>query len=213
MGLRQTGALREDITFEQFLSVFTAKRQGENDVGLDDGETTLGSSSDALLINKPPRELHGVVQTLVLLCDFSDQPHDSNHSTSYYNALLFSTDSFPSGSMRDYYRRVSGFNNTDSSNSGIDIQGAVHGWFRLPQPMSYYAGGTSGRGAFPANAQGLARDAVKAALDAGVDFTPSKEPSRYDAYREDKITALSSSTLVQGQNIRRHRIIYGVSNG
>ena len=47
--------------------------------------------------------------------------------------MLFSEDTFPTGSMRDYYRTVSGF---DGGDAGIDVQGEVRGWFRLPQPLS-----------------------------------------------------------------------------
>lgn len=188
IGLQQTGSLNRDIAFEQFLSVFLSKRRGENYVGLDDGKTTLGPSTEAQLIDKPPRQLRGVVHTLVLLVDFSDKPHDGNHVTSYYDTMLFSAGTFPTGSMRDYYKKISGF--TTLENPGIDIQGEVYGWFRMPQPLSYYAGGNSGLGTFPNNAQGFARDAVKAALDAGVKFAPSGEPNRYDAYRENEVTAL-----------------------
>jgi immune inhibitor A len=154
IGLQQTGSLKRDITFEQFLSVFLSKRRGENYVGLGDGKTTLGSSTDAQLIDKPPRQLRGVVHTLVLLVDFSDKPHDGNHVTSYYDTMLLSEGTFPTGSMRDYYKKISGF--TTLENPGIDIQGKVYGWFRMPQPLSYYAGRNSGLGTFPNNAQGLA---------------------------------------------------------
>lgn len=65
-----------------------------------------------------------------------------------------------------------------ASGSGIDVQGKVFGWFRLPQPLSFYADGGSGMGeAFP-------RNAVMAALQAGVDF------SSYDMLGENIVTAL-----------------------
>ncbi|KAJ9113005.1 hypothetical protein QFC22_006101 [Naganishia vaughanmartiniae] len=190
IGLQQTGALAKSITFEQFLSVFTSQRRGENYVGLDDGEITLGPSTDAQLINKPPKQLRGAIHTIVLLVDFSDHPHESHHAASYYETLLFGDNAFTTGhgSMRDYYRKVSGF--TDFKNPGIDIQGAVHGWFRMPEPLSYYAAGMSGKGSFPANAQGLAKHAVEAALHAGVEFVPSDDTSRYDAYGQETVTAV-----------------------
>lgn len=189
IGLQNTGALGKDISFQQYLSMFLSSRQWKGHVGLDDGGTALRTRGGAQLIDKPSRQLQGVVHTLVLLVDFSDQPHESNHPTSYYDTLLFSVDSFSSGSMRDYYRKISGFT-TNSDNRGIDVQGAVYGWFRMPHPMSYYAGGDHGLGSEPTNAQGLAVDAVKAALTAGLKFAPNEEPSRYDTHRDDKVTAL-----------------------
>jgi immune inhibitor A len=110
--------------------------------------------------------------------------HDPNHGEGYYETMLFSNGLFPTGSMRDFYRKVSGFD--AESDSGIDVQGEVHGWLRLPRPLSFYAGGNSGMNeSFPSNAQGMARDAVQAALDAGIEFDPS-----LDALDENIVTAL-----------------------
>ncbi|MGQ0838458.1 M6 family metalloprotease domain-containing protein, partial [Actinokineospora sp.] len=110
-------------------------------------------------------------------------PHDPNHGPGYFDAMLFSTNTFPSGSMRDYYRRVSAFD--QQTGHGIDVRGEVHGWFRMPRPMSFYADGNAGVNEnFPRNSQGMARDAVLAALAEGVDFTP------YDVLGERMVTAL-----------------------
>jgi immune inhibitor A len=85
--------------------------------------------------------------------------------------------------MRDFYRGVSNWDAADGK--GIDVQGKVYGWFRMPQPLSFYTDGTSSMNDnFPRNGQGLARDAVLAAQAAGVDFAP------YDVLDENSITAL-----------------------
>jgi immune inhibitor A len=85
--------------------------------------------------------------------------------------------------MRDYYRTLSGFD--ENAGNGIDVRGQVFGWFRMPQPLSFYADGNSGMNEnFPRNSQGMARDAVEAALAQGIDFAP------YDALDEGMVTAL-----------------------
>ncbi|MFE1596981.1 M6 family metalloprotease domain-containing protein [Nocardia sp. NPDC058705] len=181
--LTSTHRLPASTTFEQYYEYWRSGRRGENIVGLDDGSTRLVPGKAKELIVRPDVALRGVVQTIVLLVDFPDKPHDPAHSTGYYEAMLFSDNAFPTGSMRDYYRKVSGFD--AATEKGIDIQGTVHGWFRMPRPLSFYTDGTSGTGnGFPRNAAGMARDAVNAALAEGVDFGP------YDVLGEDIVTAL-----------------------
>jgi len=172
------------MTFTQYYYVWRSSRRGENFVGLDDGALTHGPSTDAQFISRPAKALKGVVRTLVLLVDFPDKPHDDNHSPNLYEQMLFSDAGvFPTGSMREFYKRVSQFDPVKKV--GIDVQGAVHGWYRMPQPLSFYADANSGMGNnFPRNAQGMARDAVKAALAQGVDFSP------YDALGDRMVTAL-----------------------
>ena len=57
----------------------------------------------------------------MLLVDFPDREHDPNRGPSYYDAMLFSEGIFPTGSMRDFYRRVSGYDG--DAGTGIDVQG------------------------------------------------------------------------------------------
>ncbi|WP_202918107.1 M6 family metalloprotease domain-containing protein [Streptomyces cavernae] len=181
--LIKTRRLPEATTFEEYYAVWRAGRRGENLIGLDDGRIEQGPSTDQQLIDRPSTQLRGVIRTLVLLVDFPDQPHEPDHGPGHYDSMLFGLDEYPSGSMRSYYRDVSGFD--ASPTTGIDVQGEVHGWFRMPQPVAYYADGNSGMNAnFPRNSQGLARDAVEAAKAAGVDFTA------YDALGEGVVTAL-----------------------
>ncbi|BCW72441.1 M6 family metalloprotease domain-containing protein [Arthrobacter sp. NicSoilB8] len=182
--LLQSRRLPRSMTFEQYYWVWRSGRRGENFVGLDDGSLTEGPSGDKQLIARPDKQLKGTIRTLVLLVDFPDLEHDPNHGGGYYDTMLFSNELFPTGSMRDFYRMVSGFD--ADSGSGIDVEGEVHGWFRLPRPLSFYASGNSGMSeSFPRNAQGMARDAVQAAIAGGVEFDPA-----LDALDEDTVTAL-----------------------
>ena len=102
--------------------------------------------------------------------------------------MLFSADgSFLTGSMREYYRNISQYAPVYNGNParGIDVGGDVFGWFRLPQPITFYANRKSGTSAdFPRNAAGMARDAVKAAIEAGISL------EGYDKFGEGQPTAL-----------------------
>jgi immune inhibitor A len=184
-GLVQNKQLPKEISFEQFYSIWRSSRRSENYIGLDDGKTEHRPSQDGpQLIDRPPRSLQGIVQTLVLLVDFEDRPHSENRPPSFYEQMLFGTiDVFPTGSMAEYYRRISNYSATNGA-KGIDVQGQVHGWFRLPKTSAYYTNSASGMGNYPRNAQGMARDAVQEALQQGVDFTP------YDVLGEGMVTAL-----------------------
>jgi immune inhibitor A len=169
-------------TFKQWFDYWVSSRRGENFAGLDDGRLTHGPSTPAALISRPKKRLAGIVRTVVLLVDFPDKPHAAENSATHFRHMLFGLGAqFPTGSMREYYRRISGFKGA----AGVDVQGEVFGWFRMPQPSAFYTNDESGMGAtFPRNAQGLARDAVMAALAAGVDFRP------FDALGEKIVTAL-----------------------
>jgi immune inhibitor A len=154
-------------------------------MGLDDGATVQDRSARPQLIDRPRTALRGVIRTLVLLVDFPDKPHSGDRGPNFYEHMLFGKDGvFPTGSMREYYHLISGFD--EDADTGIDIQGEVFGWLRLPRNITFYTNGESGTGdtSFPRNAQGMARDAVQAALDHGVDF------SLYDVLGENMVTAL-----------------------
>ena len=172
-------------TFKQFFDVWVSARRGENFIGLDDGSLDHGPAGGAQALHRPKVKLKGVVKTLVLLVDFPDQAHAIEKTPGYYKRMLFSLNrDFATGSMREYFRGISNFK-PGAKGSGIDVQGEVHGWFRMPQPLSFYANEASGmEDSFPRNAPGLAADAIKAALAAGVDFTP------FDALKEKVVTAL-----------------------
>jgi len=182
--LKQAKRIPGSMTFEEYYRVWLSSRRGQNYIGLDDGARAHGPSGDRQLIDRPSKQLKGAIQTLVLLVDFSDKPHNENRTVGFFEQMLFSEGgAFLSGSMREYYQRVSHFDK--GKKTGIDVQGKVHGWFRLPQPLSFYTDGSSGMdGAYPRNAQGMAFDAVQAAISAGVNFSP------YDALGEKVVTAL-----------------------
>ena len=171
----------QELTFKQFFTVWASRRRGIDQPGLDDGLVNPGATL-ATRISKPPRKLLGVVRTLVLLVDFPDRAHDPTNTPAHYTRMLFGEKGkFPTGSMREYYRHISGF----GKDKGIDVVGEVHGWFRLPQPHPYYACDDSGMGdSYPRNAQGMVEDAVTAAIAAGVDF------QGYDVFGEGVVTAL-----------------------
>ena len=181
--LKTDQRLRASMSFKQWFDVWVSSRRGEKYVGLDDGRIDHAlRRGGATMISRPPKKLVGPVRSVVLLADFPDRPHAVENTPTHYQLMLFGLDGqFVSGSMREYYRGISNF----GPDSGIDVQGKVFGWFRMPQPLAFYGNGNSGMsGDFPRNAQGMARDAVRAALDAGVDFTP------YDALGERMVTAL-----------------------
>lgn len=194
-GLKDERRLPEDLTFEQFFDVWSSSRRGQNFAGLDDGKTEVSTDPNApQLVERPEKTLSGIVRTLVLLVDFEDKPHGQDRAPSFFEQMLFGDlNVFPAGSMAEYYRRISNFNRSREAKGidydvqgevGIDIQGEVFGWFRMPHPSTFYTNNASGMGEFPRNSQGLARDAVEAARQQGVDF------SRYDVLGEGIVTAL-----------------------
>lgn len=183
LALVAEGRLPNTMTFDAYYRVLRSNRRGSKYMGLDDGALQHGPAEPRELISRPPKRLRGEVRTLVLLVDFPDQPRSQDRDPGVFDQMLFSADALPTGSMRDYYRKISGWN--AAQGHGIDVTGSVHGWFRLPQPLAFYADGSSGMdGTFPRNAQGMARDAVMAAKGAGVDFTG------FDALNEGIVTAL-----------------------
>lgn len=183
--LVRTGRLPETTSLESFLAVWASGRRKDRSRGLDDGrvlpEKRVGGPE---LIDRPAVPLRGPIQTLVLLVDFPDQPHDPERTPALYEQMLFGAKGvFPSGSMREFYHSVSGWDPVRKR--GIDVQGAVHGWFRMPRNASYYTAHASGMGeVFPQNAAGMAADAVRVALAEGVDF------SAYDVLGQKTVTGL-----------------------
>ncbi|MBN1504124.1 MAG: M6 family metalloprotease domain-containing protein [Candidatus Eisenbacteria bacterium] len=112
--------------------------------GLDDGVFPLSQAQ--------PRNL----RVVVVLTDFDDNPADTvNYPPSYFEDFLFSRGTRPGGSFRDYY--------LENSYGTLDVTGVVTRWIRMPEPYSYYVGGKRGFGYYPANAQGLAEAAARAA--------------------------------------------------
>lgn len=106
---------------------------------------------------------------IVILVDFADNPAHGAYQADDFQDMLFGDGTWPSGSMREHY--------LESSYGDFVMTGDVVGWYRMPQPYSYYCNtdgvaGTSddhGFGTYPNNAQKLYEDAV-AAADPDVDF-------------------------------------------
>lgn len=110
-------------------------------------------------------------KALVILLQFPQDPQVPTdpgfpadtlaHPPSAYDSLLFSIGVSPTGSLREYYREVSG--------GQFDIDGVVTRWYTAPHPYGYYVDGQFGFGDPPHNAQQMARDALTLA-DADYDL-------------------------------------------
>ena len=130
-------------------------------------EGRLEEAREMLRLTLPPPEvprpldLPGSIKALVLLVDFDDVPADTiANSRAHFRDMLFGLDH--DNSMRDFYLWT--------SYGKLDITGDVFGWFRVPEPLSYYANDRRGMGYYPRNTQKLIEDAVDAA-DPFVDFS------------------------------------------
>ncbi|MDI6807847.1 MAG: M6 family metalloprotease domain-containing protein [Candidatus Eisenbacteria bacterium] len=108
-------------------------------------------------MNKYPASSTVKLNIAVILVDFWDVPADSvKFPRAHFDSLLFSKDTYPTGSLRDYYLK--------SSYGRLDLGGKIVGWFRMPHQYSYYSlPPNHGLGPYPANAQLMASDAIKAA--------------------------------------------------
>lgn len=131
---------------------------------------------DARLVDVPQFPITGPLSMIVLLVDFSD--NIGHRPRSEYAEMLFSAETFATGSLRDYYQEVSG--------GRVDVTGTVHGWLRMPKTYAYYVDNKSGvDGVYPRNAQKLAEDAVVVAKSQGISF-----PASLDKLGTSAITAL-----------------------
>jgi immune inhibitor A len=133
-------------------------------------EGRLGEARETLLLSAAELEerralaARDSIEILVILVDFDDVPADTIlHSKATYQHLLFSGDN--QYSLTNFYDW--------SSYGSLHISGDIYGWFRVPEPLSYYANERRGMGNYPQNTQRMVEDAVEAA-DGVVDF------SRYD---------------------------------
>ncbi len=108
----------------------------------------------------PVREQAPVVGTrraLVLLVDFSDKV--ASQTQQHYTDMLFSTATYPTGSLHDYYWEAS-YHQLSVTGAVSGQGGPTTGWYRAPQAYSYYVNGNNGFGTYPQNAQKLVEDAV-----------------------------------------------------
>lgn len=111
------------------------------------------------------------IRAVVILVDFDDQPYTSGvvaATPAMFDSVLFSEGRInPTGSMTEFY--------LENSYGKLYVKGDIYGWYRMPQPYTYYADGQRGFGSYPQNAQGLTRDAVMEANN-DIDY------SLYDTY-------------------------------
>lgn len=156
------------FTFHQFL-VATGYENPSHDIkGMDDRLVGAVHDDKVQLVSIPEKPITGELHVIVLMVDFPDLP--GTLPQEHYTDLLFSRNTYPTGSMADYYSEV--------SRGKVNITGEVYGWLRMPQNYSYYTNGNSGltdrfnREYYPRDARKLAEDAVEAALVAGVKFDP-----------------------------------------
>jgi immune inhibitor A len=108
----------------------------------------------------PNQSRTDTIKAIVILADFSDNVGTA--PIAHFDSILSSCGCYPSGSMRDYYLEI--------SYGSVEFITTVVGWFRLPQPYTYYTNGNYGFGSYPMNAAKMAEDAVWAA-DSVVDFS------------------------------------------
>ncbi len=115
------------------------------------------------LVNRGPgfiKPALGEKKTIVILIDFSDNPH--TYPADQFDSLIYGEGE---NSMRKYYSEVSHGKFTISKQSNIE------GWLGAPQPYSYYVGDSFGLYSdYPNNVQKLVEDAC-ALADPYVDFS------------------------------------------
>lgn len=168
----------QGFSFKQFLIDRGYQNPAHNRNGMDDNYVGVVHNGEVELLDIPHTPITGNLKVMVLLVDFPDL--HGNLPKEHYEDLLFSQNSYPTGSMTDYYEEV--------SRGKVRIQGEVHGWFRMPNNYTYYTNGHSGihrDNLYPRDARGLAEDAVKAARAQGVIFSTD-----LDALRNGTVTAL-----------------------
>lgn len=146
--------------------------RGPRPLGFDDGviippdQFPLGTPMRSIRSAAAERApLRGTLRVIVVLVQFSD--HAFGSTAAHFNDLFFSTGVVPHGSVKEYYRDVSG--------GLIDIAGEVVGPFTLPQTLAFYANGNFGIG----RPSGVARANIMA-QDAATAANPSVNFGLYD---------------------------------
>lgn len=161
MEYRRSGLMKKK-SFREYLVSIGFTNPAKDIVGMDDAALFRRGTAGPELIDIPSRPVTGKLRVKVLLVDFPDRT--GNLPVQHYEAMLFSKDIYPTGSMSDYYKEV--------SLGKVEVSGSVHGWLRMPNPYSYYTNNESGLkwNSYPHNAPRLAEDAVNTALQNGIKF-------------------------------------------
>ena len=136
--------------------------RGPRRLGFDDGViipperfpvgTPVGAIRAAAAERAP---LRGAVRVIVVLVQFSDRA--MAQPASHFQELFFSTGVMPHGSVKEYFKEVTG--------GLVDIVGEIAGPFQLPQTNAWYANNNFGIGrpSGTPRANIMARDAAVAA--------------------------------------------------
>ena len=140
--------LKDDGRFENYISLLK-----DSKIDGVDAPSELRNIAKQTVATSSVDTMH----ILVLLVDFDDNPYTGDElaaMTSDFDSILFSTEYLnPTGSMTEYY--------LENSYGNCVIEGDVLGWYRMPEPYSYYVNGEGGIGSiFPFNSRGLTYDAV-----------------------------------------------------
>jgi immune inhibitor A len=137
-------------------------------LGFDDGviippnQFPVGTAMSAIRSAAADRApLRGSLRVVVVLVQFSD--HALATPAAHFQDLFFSTGVLPNGSVKEYFRDVTG--------GLIDVVGEVVGPYTLPQTLAWYANNNFGiaKPSGTARANVMARDAA-AAADPNVNF-------------------------------------------
>ncbi len=144
------------------LSVAMALGGSPKHMGFDDGtiippeQFPLGTAARSIRSAAADRApLRGTLRVIVVLVQFSDKAFGS--TAAHFRDLFFSTGVMPHGSVKEYYRDVTG--------GLVDIAGEVVGPFTLPHTLAWYANSNFGIGkpSGTARANIMAQDAATAA--------------------------------------------------
>lgn len=171
----RNSGLSDKISFRDYLASIGYTDPSGDRKGMDDG-ARFEHPSGPNRFTIPRRQVTGTLRVITLLVDFVDRP--GMRPAAELDKLLFSRGALATGSMAEFY--------TEATAGKVDIVGSVHGWLRMPESYAYYVNHQSGMGnTYPHNAQRLAEDAVRAALDHQVPFSPE-----LDCLGQGQITAL-----------------------
>jgi M6 family metalloprotease-like protein len=126
------------------------------DEGLRAARAPLERPLEPVAPGTAPLRAAGSVHLLVILAQFTDLP--ARIDPARFQELLFG----PERSVRDYYDEASG--------GRLALTGDIRGWVTLPGRQFDYSDGARGTGPYPRNGQKMAEDAVRAAIDEGLDL-------------------------------------------
>lgn len=150
------------VRTKQLLSELSEGRELSPETAVD----VLDMQTFTLISSRPKRPhtvqpdmapVTGTRRALVLLVDFSD--NTASEKQQHYKDMLFTSGTYSGGSMRDYFTQASHGKLTltgEISGQG----GSTNGWYRAPNPYTYYTNNNYGGGDYPRNTQKLVEELV-----------------------------------------------------